>query len=90
MIKLDFLKLNDELNDDDIIYFGERIDYKNYKVIENGDTRDFLKYEWLEDHEMDEDDEIAQYLDYDAIIDDMESTMIILELDDYENEDELI
>lgn len=88
MTKKEFLKLNKEVGENDIIDFGNNIDYKDFKIYKGWlDFDDEVIYNFNEINNIN--NLISSYLKEDLIIRDYKIENIVVDLEDYEDDEEL-
>ena len=88
MTKKEFLKENEELKGYEIIDFGNDIDYKDFKTYQSWlDFDDEVIYNFNEINNIN--NLISSYLKEDLIIRDYKIENIIVDLEDYEDDEEL-
>ena len=88
MTKKEFLKLNKEVGENDIIDFGNDIDYKDFKIYKSWvDLEDEIIYNFNEINNIN--GYIASYLKEDLIIKEYKIENIVVNLEDLEDDEEL-
>lgn len=88
MTKKEFLKLNKEVGENDIIDFGNDIDYKDFKIYKSWvDFYDEIIYNFNEIHNIN--GFIASYLKEELVIRDYKIENIVVNLEDLEENEEL-
>lgn len=88
MTKKEFLKLNKEVGENDIIDFGNDIDHKYFKIYKSWlDFEDEIIYNFNEIHNIN--GFIASYLKEELVIRDYKIENIVVNLEDLEENEEL-
>ena len=88
MTKKEFLKENEEVGENHIIDFGNNIDYKDFKTYQSWlDLDDEIIYNFNEINNINA--FIASYLQEELVIRDYKIENIVVDLEDYEDDEEL-
>lgn len=88
MTKKEFLKLNKEVGANDIIDFGNDIDYTDFKIYKSWlDFDDEVIYNFNEIYNINS--FISTYLEKELVIRDYKIQNIVVDLEDYEDDEEL-